>query len=300
MSTSPNNQTKDKKQLSPEEELLNRMEDVMFTRGNVIKYNEIFISIIVENIQKYREKIKEQNNESSNSTVINNESPTLSNKSQNITQNITIPSENITVTENKKYNSFTPHNLDKLFWCFYIILNGLDNYEINKEHHFETEKNFKIKSVEKLRKFMTDSSDIKSYNVNEIEDELVNQKKISLKTLHCLCVIYGINIIYNYDNKYYEFIYDKTESTNGHVDGLIYLNNNKEPTVKFDFNNEYISNIRKNNWQIESVTKPLKSPSAYNAKEIQDICSKLNIPLNDPMGKKKTKPMLYEEILKTL
>ena len=300
MSTSQNNQTKDKKQLSPEEELLNRMEDVMFTRGNVIKYNEIFISIIVENIQKYREKIKEENNESLNSTVINNnnnnnnEFPTLSN------QNITMPSENITITENKKYNNFTPHNFDKLFWCFYIILNGLDNYEINKEHYFETEKNFKIKSVEKLRKFMTDSSDIKSYNVNEIEDELVNQKKISLKTLHCLCVIYGINIIYTYDNKYYEFIYDKTESTNGHVDGIIFLNNNKEPTLKLDFNNEYISNIRKNYWQIESVAKPLKSPSAYNAKEIQDICSKLNIPLNDPMGKKKTKPMLYEDILKTL
>ena len=294
MSTSPNNQTKDKKQLSPEEELLNRMEDVMFTRGNVIKYNEIFTSIIVENIQKYREKIKEENNEIASSNTNINEYVASSNKTQSI------PYENITIVEKKNYNDFTPHNFDKLFWCFYIILNGLDNYEINKEHHFETEKNFKIKSVEKLRKFMTDSSDIKSYNVNEIEDELVNQKKISLKTLHCLCVIYGINIIYNYDNKYYEFIYDKTESTNGHVDGLIYLNNNKEPTVKQDFNNEFILNIRKNYWQIESVSKPLKSPSAYNAKEIQDICSKLNIPLNDPMGKKKTKPMLYEEILKTL
>ena len=39
------NDKKDKKPLTPEEDLLNKMENVMFTRGNVIKYNELFIRI---------------------------------------------------------------------------------------------------------------------------------------------------------------------------------------------------------------------------------------------------------------
>lgn len=43
-----------------------------------------------------------------------------------------------TKPEREKY--FYPSEKDKLFWCFYIILNGFDQYQLNRHSAFKTEK----------------------------------------------------------------------------------------------------------------------------------------------------------------
>ena len=50
-------------------------------------------------------------------------------------------------------------------------------------------------------------------------------------------------------------------------------------------------------WLIENVQKPLKAPSAYTLKELQEICVKLEIITTNEIGKSKNKKDLYEEIL---
>jgi hypothetical protein len=55
--------------------------------------------------------------------------------------------------------------------------------------------------------------------------------------------------------------------------------------------------IKQTYWFIENVQKPLKAPSAYTLKELQDICEKIEIPLKHSNGKSKLKKDLYEELL---
>ena len=46
---------------------------------------------------------------------------------------------------------FIPFQRDKLFWCFYIILHGYEEYEMNHSNSFSLEKQIKIETVEKLK-----------------------------------------------------------------------------------------------------------------------------------------------------
>ena len=67
-----------------------------------------------------------------------------------------------------------------------------------------------------------------------------------------------------------------------------------------DEKEKYIKNIRETYWKIDNPDKPLKVPSAYTIKELQDISTKLGINLVSNLGKNKTKQLLYEEILTKL
>ena len=82
------------------------------------------------------------------------------------------------VLSKKKVNVSAPHNVDTLFWCFYIILNGEHSYAL--DNSFKKEKEFKIECIEKLRKI---KSELKAFKLrlNEIENELLNEKKITIK-----------------------------------------------------------------------------------------------------------------------
>jgi len=190
----------------------------------------------------------------------------------------------------KKEENFTPLQKDKLFWCFYIILKGIDDYEMNKNTAFATEKKFKIDTVEKLR-FMKDKLKELKIKRNEIEDELVNKDYISTKSLQVLCLIYKISIIYISGKKYSEFLFAESDKITGIIE------QNKELSVKNTIDLEYISTVRKSYWFIENIQKPLNAPSAYTIKDLQDISTKLGINLVSNLGKNKTKQLLYEEIL---
>ena len=203
---------------------------------------------------------------------------------------------NIIISPIKKETTFIPFQKDKLFWSFYIILNGFDAYEFVKNDSFKTEKNFKIQSIEKLRNIKDKLKEFKMKR-NAIEDEFVNSETITIKGLEALCLIYNVPLLYVAKKKYYEFLFGTNES----IKGIILETENNERGVSYDCDNTYISNIRSNYWQIESIHKPIRGLSAYTIKELQDIASKLEIGLfnldSETLSKKKNKKQLYEEIL---
>lgn len=178
------------------------------------------------------------------------------------------------------------HPIDSLFWCFFIILNGRHEYEINSS--FKREKEFKIQSIEKLRNI---KSELKAFKLrlNEIEDELLNQTKISIKTLFALCLLHKINILYVWNRKYFEIINNADENIN------VILNENKEDKIIYDMDLEKINYYRENYLCIENINKQIKSITGYTHKELLAIAHKLDI---QDITSKKTKKEIYEKIIK--
>lgn len=186
----------------------------------------------------------------------------------------------------KKNNvNIQSNHTDSLFWCFYIILNGEHDYEVN--HSFQREKEFKIQSIEKLRNIKPQLKALK-LKINETEDELLNSKNISIKGLIALSLLYKKNIFYVWDRKYYEFISDAEQP--------IYIIHKKNNTYSHYIDNKKYVFFTENYWCIQNIDKPLKSITSYTRDELVDICKKLEI----QMSSKETKKSLYEKILEKI
>ena len=188
----------------------------------------------------------------------------------------------------RKAKPFIPFQKDKLFWCFYILLKGYEDYEFNKTNSFSIEKKIKIETVEKLKGIKEKLKELKLKRT-ELEDNLVNQSTISLKGLYALCLVHNISITYIYGRKYCEINHNIDNPTNIMIENSLHYE-------EVDF----LKNVRENYWHIENIQKPLNAPSAYSLKEMQDICNKLQITLETTVNEKpklKTKTKLYEEIL---
>ena len=192
----------------------------------------------------------------------------------------------------KKDNNlpFFPYQHDQLFWCFYIIINGKEDYEFNKNNIFKIEKNFKINAVEKLRK-IKDNLKVNKLKLPVIENELVNESKIGLLTFKALCILYQINICYVFDRIYYKFYYN---SDIKQVNTVIKLN--KKYGI-YQNNTEFNKNLEDSYLLLEDLSKPIKAISYYTIKELQTMNNKLLLSLLDDTGKKKSKQKLYETII---
>lgn len=234
-------------------------------------------------------------------------------KNDNIKSN-SLKKESNNINKNKS-GLFTPFEKDKLFWCFYIILHGFNEYELHHSDYYITEKNFKISSVEKLRSMKTQIKEMKlKIKFNEIEDELVNQSQITLKGLDALCFIYKVSIVVISGKTYCDIDFNGLYNDNDNLKkGIIiqtskdtkeysirYSNNNNENNKDQGQDEVYLTNVRNTFWKIENVQKPLNAVSGYTIKELHTICSKLGIPIVSELGKNKTKPVLYQEILSKL
>ena len=202
---------------------------------------------------------------------------------------------------NKKYNNSKNTNItDTLFWCFYTLYT---NYEyVSNEKLFNTEKTFKLNFISEIR----NSKDILKKNklsINSIENEFVNEKKISLDGLKALCLIFKKNIIIVRENKtYYKYFYDKEDNLENY-DFINIINCNKynNYTLSESENNiEKIKEILDNYYYLDNHNKILKSISYYKLQDIYDIANKLSINLYKEVNKKKTKIDLYKEIYNLL
>ena len=216
--------------------------------------------------------------------------------------------------------TFTPTQKDKLFWCFFIIMNGYEKYEIQSINSFTNEKKLKIETVEKLKQIKDKLKELKLKRT-ELEEELVNKPTISLKGLTALCILHNVSITYVYGRKYCTINSEVNDLTKV---GVIERNNKKEDSIKWikakanehstttinnTINNTinsdidaYLTKVQAEYWHIENIQKPLKKPSVYSSAELHDICNKLEIDTqikNETTGKlkSKTKKQLYNEIL---
>jgi hypothetical protein len=270
--------------------IINSLEEYMFTDENIKKIHDLNFN--------QRETHSTDNNKNNNK---NNKSKYSSNLE--------------TTQNNTKTELFMPAQKDKLFWCFYIILHGFSDYELHHTDYFITEKNFKIGTIEKMRLMKPKLKELK-IKMAEIEDELLNQPQITMKSLEVLCLVYEVSLLYVYGRMYSELLYNPQDLTK--IKGIIITSNtsisNKEYSVRYmdtdkvtntvtdtntamTANETYMNTIRTTYWKIEHIQKPLKAPSAYAVKDLQEICKKLEIPLVNELGKNKTKQILYQEIL---
>jgi hypothetical protein len=205
-----------------------------------------------------------------------------------------------TVFKKNNAKPFTPFQKDKLFWCFYIILNGYEEYEMNHSNSFSIEKQIKIETVEKL-KAIKDQLKALKLKRTELEDELVHKPNITLKGLCALCLVHNVSITYIYGRKYCEIT-----TTDPAKKGIIVQNAKKEDSLKCaNEDAAFLNKLREEYWLIDitQIQKPLKAPSAYTLSDLQDICKKLQLETHlqvNEKAKAKPKNKLYEEILQCL
>jgi len=195
-------------------------------------------------------------------------------------------------------NFFVPFQKDKLFWCFYVILFGMEVYESNLSHSFTIERKLRIESIEKMG---TMSQKIKETKIKraDLENELLSNNDISLKSLYALCVIHSISLIIISGKKYYVFDFDSTapNSDKCKIKNIIYKQPNGDFSICKSVSPDYISNLVDSLYLIENVNKPIKPPSAYLLTDLKELCNKMDIPTTDANGKQKTKNKLYEDVL---
>ena len=165
---------------------------------------------------------------------------------------------------------YVPKQRDPLFWCFYIVLHGITQYEQIARKSFVTEKEFKIESVAKVRER---ADELKAFKIkrNDVEDALVNRPKLSLNAMRALSLVYDVSILYTKSSVYYEFNHGAA------ANGVIVYEKGR-PGVYLDKDVEqYKANIRKGRWYVEDPAKPIKAVSAYSAGDLRDICEQLSI-----------------------
>ena len=183
----------------------------------------------------------------------------------------------------KQENEFKNEINYSLFWCFYKIIYGDFNYFINKG--FKEEVKIKIQLIEEIRLKKIELKNNKIKIVN-IETELMNNKDITINSLHALCILYNLNIIYIHNLCFFDMIQNEDESII-----IIIKKNNGYELIK-DNNNEKIKYYKSNYYQIKNLNKPIKAINNYSKEELLIYCKKLNIEIPD----KTNKNIIYDKI----
>tara|TARA_B110000967_G_scaffold199645_1_gene234295 strand:- start:160 stop:912 length:753 start_codon:yes stop_codon:yes gene_type:complete len=200
----------------------------------------------------------------------------------------------------EKVENLSINHKDKLFWCFYIILNGEFNYNMITSH-FSTEKQTKIDLISKVRE---KKGELKKYKfkINLIEDQLINEPIINIYTFLCLCKIFNLNVIIN-ENKFYwdtdetdDETTDETADETAETYNIITINKYTAELYNGMDTTNIVVNIKDRCIKADR-TKKIKSISKYKMEDLKKIIKKLNIHECFDNGKKKRKKELYTEIL---
>ena len=188
---------------------------------------------------------------------------------------------------------------DTLFWCYYIIKYGYEDYEMVGQR-FSVEKNLKIECINKIRK---DKELLKTHKLkrSEIESELLNDERLSLKGFLAICIYNNINFLLIDNRKYYELIVNSEVNEDEVSCNIIKCEKGKytvDITDEVDVIENKLTNYRNSFYRIDNLTKPIKAFSTYSLSELVEICESLKISVTTPDGKKMKKKELYTEILK--
>ena len=223
-----------------------------------------------------------------NTLGMSQQEPTIKNdKSNNNTINVKI-----------KDRFFFPKESDNLFWCYYIFANGYHNYEVIDTAKFTIEKDKKISCIDMIRQNKKQLTPFRIRGLKDtVEDDLVNSKKISLKTFIALCIVSNMNLMYIHNRTYYEIKCDPDNK-----DKVFVIHQFDTPVLRYGYEEnispEILEKYRTEKYCCHSFDNPLKAVSSYKVGELRDICSLLGI--DSSMLEKKTKPQLYQIILETL
>ena len=207
----------------------------------------------------------------------------LSNKVETNSKDIVIPNEN-----------------DSLFWCLYIIKNGLMKYSQLSNKNIILEKQYKIEYIERIRKEKQLIKQFKFDTISNIENKLANENTIDVKTFLTLSVLGNLNIFFIINKTYFEL--NMNDSNKIYI--VQYFQNKK----KYGFEEvmkDVLDDYKKKYYKLDTIDKPIKAFSSYSTQELINICKKLTIETIDidkskEKGKEciKSKKELYEAIIK--
>lgn len=188
-------------------------------------------------------------------------------------------------------NNYTPHQTDSLFWCFYILKNGYSKYEMDiSGQYFSVEKNEKFKYITMLRQ---NKDKLKLHNIKpytELEDDLANKEKISIKTFFALCVLEDINVLLIDKRKVYELL------CNDGVVNVVHKNlEHLNYYIETDATDEKVKHYKDTYYSVVNFETSLKSITYYKLDDLIDLAKKLNIQIN--ASKKQTKKDIYELLI---
>jgi len=261
---------------------LTKLDDNMFTLKNLNRFcRSINGKVNVNNNSAYKNEHK--NKRFDNSTTKSNPM---------IIKPIT------TTKPNDNQNKYYPKQTDSLFWCFYILKNGYSNYEMEiNNQYFVVEKTEKFKYITMLRnsKDLLKIHKIKPFT--ELEDDLANKDKISVKTFCALCILENINVLLVHKRKILETICHDIDKD--HPIHIIHQNSQTgNYFIELNVTDDNLNNYRTKYYKMENYDAKLKSVGSYKLEELLDLCKKLDIPNseceNKEKGKKKTKNEIYE------
>lgn len=202
----------------------------------------------------------------------------------------------IKLEPNKDLEIFETGEKDSLFWCFFVLMNGIDSYDQIGNQHFVEEKKLKFKFIEDIRakKDLLKMHKIKP--LTELEDDLANKERIGEKTFMALCIIYEINAFIVYKRQYYEII---CSDENKHMPPLLYKTE-KPLSYKLDLktSSDKLDTYKQHYFQLPTLNFKMKSITSYNLNELQEMAARLGIDLTTKTEKKKqTKKDIYELII---
>ena len=256
------------------------LEDYMFTSKNINRYTKHMIQIVSEpksstkNIEP--KNIEPKNREPKNREQINKE-----------------PKNKEPINKKQKETMYKPKQRDSLFWCFYILKKGFFNYEMEIiNQYFVVEKNEKFKYIELLRKNKDILKIHKIKPFTELEDDLANKDKISIKTFFALCIFENINILLVNNRKIYELLCTNVDEK--HPVNIVHRNNKTyEHSIELDVTNEIIQKYRDTYYNMSNFEGTLKSISSYKLDELIELCTKLNINIEQKDNQKMKKIDIY-------
>jgi len=242
------------------------------------------------------------------------ENDNLSNEKTKLSCSVPIKNQQLSTPVILDKNIFVPFQKDTLFWCFYIMKHGLQNYHELGEHTFVLEKKLKFQYVEECRKQSDYLKSKKLISMGELENQLANDNFIQLGTFFSLCVLENLNVIYFNSTTYYEILSNDSVETHviekKQIPSLKYKNSKLHPNNStygyIGLLTENLKSYKLSCYQMVSLENPLKCISSYKVKEIEDICNllKINIFVEENKeynyNKKKTKSELFHFLQKHL
>jgi len=196
-----------------------------------------------------------------------------------------------------KKSQITPKYSDKLFWCFYIMHKGKDDYDFIDQKVFTIETQTKIDLVNIVRE---NAALLKQQKISakEVEVDLANSPWITTTTFHALCIIHNLSCLIIKGRMCYR-INCANENIDKTVLPDILFINNKSYSLETEKNIEKTRNYLDKYWNITSLKKPLLSISSYKLDDLKMICEKMDISLLNN-GKSKIKKDMYQDIIKKL
>jgi hypothetical protein len=251
------------------------LQDYMFTSANLARYNkDVYVTA------------------SLNKKVQPNEDDFINNYSNTHSKVIKTPVIKTPVIKTPVFNTniYKPMKKDSLFWCFFILKYGFSKYEMEiGSQHFLVEKTEKYANIDLLR--TKQNKDLLKINkikpLSDLEDDLANKERISIKTFFALCVIEKMNILLVDNRKIYQSINNDSPIIN-----VIHRNSKTyEHHIELNVSNEAITEFREKYYNVSGFDNALKSMTAYKLDELHDICKQLNINILDNVKEKEKETM---------